>query len=95
MDGSSEEKICIVCKLVLDKQAKMESKMDELAAAAGGQNCRRVLQIIATTHLNGARSLSVLASAQGVQRAACIRKNKKRRCVELARHHLTPQPCNT
>ena len=63
MDGSSEKKICIVCKLVLDKQAKMESKMDELAAAAGGQNCSRVLQIIATTHLNGARPLLVLVSA--------------------------------
>ena len=48
---------------MLDKQAKMESKMDELAAAAGGQNCSRVLQIIATTHLNGARPLLALASA--------------------------------
>ena len=48
---------------MLDKQAKMESKMDELTATSGGKNCSRVLQIIATTHLNGARPLLVLVSA--------------------------------
>ena len=50
-------------KMVVKNQEEMESKMDELAAAAGGQNCSRVLHIIATTHLNGARPLLVLVSA--------------------------------